>query len=121
MNPVLVFVYGSLKRGFRHHDVLGDAVFLREAHTAPGFRLVRYGGYPALAPTDVGAESVAGELYEVDVSDLPRLDAFEDVPELYQRESILLEDGTKADAYVISARRAEALPSIAGGVWREVG
>jgi gamma-glutamylcyclotransferase (GGCT)/AIG2-like uncharacterized protein YtfP len=116
---VLLFVYGSLKRGFRHHDVLGSAVFVRALRTAPGFRLVRYGNYPALAPAEESKESAAGELYEVDASDLPRLDAFEDVPELYQRESIPLEDGTHAEAYVISARRAEPLPCIAGGVWQE--
>jgi gamma-glutamylcyclotransferase (GGCT)/AIG2-like uncharacterized protein YtfP len=116
---VLVFVYGSLKRGFRHHDVLGAAVFMRALRTAPGFRLVRYGSYPALVPSEDSSESVSGELYQVDASDLPRLDQFEDVPELYQRESIPLEDGTHADAYVISARRAELLPSLTGGVWRE--
>ncbi len=119
MSPVLVFVYGSLKRGFRHHDVLGQAVFLRELRTAPGFRLVRYGQYPALVPAPDAPGSVAGELYQVDSGDLPRLDKFEDVPDLYQRDSILLEDGTPAEAYVISERRAALHPIISGGVWLE--
>ena len=44
---VRLFVYGSLKVGFRHADVLRDAIRVCSASAEP-FSLVRYGRYPAL-------------------------------------------------------------------------
>ncbi len=119
MPDVLVFVYGSLKRGFRHHSVLGSAQLVREASTAPGYRLVRYGEYPALARDPGGNERVYGELYRVAPNELPRLDAFEDVPELYQRELITLDGGEQAEAYVISADVAARHLPVPFGKWEE--
>ena len=40
---VELFVYGSLKRGFHHHDQLRDAEFRGPAETAPGHQLVLQG------------------------------------------------------------------------------
>lgn len=80
---VRLFVYGSLKRGGRHHDVLqaAGATFLAEAETAPGYRLSALDEtdeYLALERSTAGApEVVQGELYEVPESQLPALDAFE--------------------------------------------
>lgn len=83
---VRLFVYGSLKRGGRHHDVLqaASARFLGEVETAPGYRLVALdetNEYLALVPAPPARlttpEVVQGELYEVPESELPALDAFE--------------------------------------------
>jgi gamma-glutamylcyclotransferase (GGCT)/AIG2-like uncharacterized protein YtfP len=89
---VRLFVYGSLKRGGRHHDELqaAGATFLGEAETVPGYRLEALNatedetGYLALvstvstAPTAAEAPHVvSGELFEVPESQLPALDAFE--------------------------------------------
>ena len=95
---VRLFVYGSLKRAGRHHDVLqaAAATFLGEAETVPGYRLIALGEYLALVPAPPGAPGppcapcapneteteaepavVEGELYEVPESQLPALDAFE--------------------------------------------
>jgi len=137
MNSHLIFVYGSLKRGQRHHVELTGARYVGPA-CAPGARLVEYvEGYPALVPagdTDAGAPegesaAVTGELYEVDGVQLGRLDAFEDCPTLYQRETIqvtvLGASGARvstsgarvgAYAYVIEARTS-ALYRTIGGTW----
>ena len=48
MGSVRLFVYGSLKRGGRHHDELAGAVFLGPATTVPGYRLEPLGEYLAL-------------------------------------------------------------------------
>jgi gamma-glutamylcyclotransferase (GGCT)/AIG2-like uncharacterized protein YtfP len=48
MGRVRLFVYGSLKRGGRHHDELAGAVFLGLATTLPGYRLEPLGEYLAL-------------------------------------------------------------------------
>jgi|RhiMethySRZTD1v2_1073278.scaffolds.fasta_scaffold52470_5 gamma-glutamylcyclotransferase (GGCT)/AIG2-like uncharacterized protein YtfP len=113
----LLFVYGSLKRGFLHHDFLAGSAFVRAASTAPGYQLVLQGEYPALA-LDPGAPGVVeGELYLVGDELLPELDHFEGCPELYQRENVVLDDGTTALSYVISAGRAASLPRVAGAAW----
>lgn len=132
VSTVRLFVYGSLKAGFRHHDVLGGARFLARVVTARGYRLVRLAEYPALVrppPGEargrgaglqgVGVEGVGveGELYELPLSRIPELDAFEDCPELYQREFVSLEDGTEAFAYSIDAARAAGLEEVSGGSW----
>lgn len=111
-----VFVYGSLKRGFRHHDQMGGARFLRAARTAPRYTLVVAGDYPALV--DDGTTAVGGELFEVDDEHLAALDVFEDVPELYVRETIELDDGERVLAYLLPAARAAGLAPIADGNWR---
>lgn len=64
-----LFVYGSLKRGGKHHDLMAGARFLGEAATAPGFTLVALtfaeGQYWALVPEPGSAGVVPGELFEV--------------------------------------------------------
>jgi gamma-glutamylcyclotransferase (GGCT)/AIG2-like uncharacterized protein YtfP len=75
-NPVL-FVYGSLKRGGRHHAELRGAPFLGEASTAPGYALEELGEYVALVPRPHALGSVPGEVYQVDAELLAWLDEFE--------------------------------------------
>jgi gamma-glutamylcyclotransferase (GGCT)/AIG2-like uncharacterized protein YtfP len=72
-----LFVYGSLKRGGRHHAELGGAAFLGEARTAPGYGLEAVGEYWALVERPGLSGSVSGELFEVDEPLLARLDQFE--------------------------------------------
>lgn len=77
---VHLFVYGSLKRGGRHHDELEGATFLGPAETAPGYRLEPLGEYLALVEAESaepGSGCVPGELFEVPLAKLPALDAFE--------------------------------------------
>ncbi|HVY32716.1 MAG TPA: gamma-glutamylcyclotransferase family protein [Polyangiaceae bacterium] len=73
--PVRLFVYGSLKRGGRHHAELQNSRFLGEATTAPGHAVIQLGDYPALIQADDGV--VTGELFEVPESLLPALDELE--------------------------------------------
>jgi gamma-glutamylcyclotransferase (GGCT)/AIG2-like uncharacterized protein YtfP len=111
-----LFVYGSLKCGFRHHDVLAGAVFVRAAATAPGYRLVLLGEYPALT-ADPSGHRIQGELFEVGEALWPERDRVEGCPELYQRAAVLLDDGSTAQSYVISTERAAGLPHVRGALW----
>jgi gamma-glutamylaminecyclotransferase len=84
---MLLFVYGTLKRGGANHGWLAGQTFLGPARTAPGFTLYSLGEYPGLVADASDREGVAGELWAVDAACLARLDAFEGVPEkLYARE-----------------------------------
>lgn len=112
---LFLFVYGSLKSGFRHHAELRGAPRRRSARTLPLYRLVRAARYPVLL--DDGRESVSGELYRVTEELLRELDRFEG--DDYRRQVVLLDDGSRAIAYLgDSAAFADHSP-ISGGVWRE--
>jgi len=94
---VRLFVYGSLRKGERHHDRMRGAEFEGPARTTTGFRLIRHGDYPALVAGGEG--SVEGEVYRVDAALLDELDEFEGCPELYRRERVMLDDGSFAETY----------------------
>ena len=107
-----LFVYGSLKRGFRHHDLLFGARFRGEAETAAGYHLVLLGEYPALAQGGDG--TVTGELYSVDDELLARLDRFEG-PD-YERRGVRLSAEGIAHAYFARMPAIDLL-RVPGGTW----
>ncbi|GAA5645720.1 MULTISPECIES: gamma-glutamylcyclotransferase family protein [Vibrio] len=81
----LVFVYGTLRQGQRHHDFLADSQLLGSHETLPEFALYDLGSYPALIN---GHQSIQGEVYLIDDATLQRLDILEDVPVEYRRETL---------------------------------
>ena len=93
-----LFVYGTLKRGFRLHSFLKKARYLGEA-TLSGFKMYDLGWYPAIVP---GKGCVQGELYEVDWKTLLLIDEVEEEGEEYRREllEVELEDGRRLEAFV---------------------
>lgn len=111
---MLLFVYGSLRRGQHHHAELRSARYLRAARTEACYELVDLGPYPALL--DGGSTVIVGELYEVDDALLARLDAFEEVPGVYQRKRARIAD-VDATVYVMHAALAHGAPRIASGDW----
>lgn len=87
---MLLFVYGTLKRGGSNHPSLAGQRFVGDARTMPGWTLYALDGYPGLV-RDATAAGVAGELWDVDAATLARLDELEGVDEqLYAREPITL-------------------------------
>ena len=119
MASVRLFVYGSLKRAGRHHKELNSrrAVFLGEVETVAGYRLERLAGpdeYLALVkggldrgpgpepeprPRAAGETeteaAVKGELFELDESELPALDAFEGDDYVREQVHLSCEPGQK--------------------------
>jgi len=87
---IRLFVYGSLKRGARHHAELRGAAFLGEARTAEGYGLETIGEYWALVERP-GPGFVSGELFQVDEPLLQLLDEFEG--EDYRRGVVRLGGG----------------------------
>ena len=119
-DPSLLFVYGTLKRGFPNpwsRRLWSRAVFLGEA-TMPG-RLLDLGAYPALLEPASPGDLVHGEVAALrDPSLLGSLDLYEGP----QYERVLrracMRDGAERDAWVYlfraSPRRACIIP---GGRW----
>jgi gamma-glutamylcyclotransferase (GGCT)/AIG2-like uncharacterized protein YtfP len=89
--PMRIFVYGTLKRGHSNHGWMRGQQFIGPAATRPLFRLHDLGGYPGMVLAKNHGLSVQGEVWEVDVEGLKRLDELEDVSgREYVREPIPL-------------------------------
>lgn len=93
-----IFVYGTLKKGQPNYHRLfesanGKAEFLASACTSQKYPLVIASEYniPFLLNIPGQGHRVHGEIYKVDDKMLEFLDAFENVPSMYQRTPVKLE------------------------------
>ena len=106
----LVFVYGSLKRGYKLHYLLESQLSLGNAVTQPLYRLFDLGSYPGLIEWPEGL-TIHGEVYQVDADCLAQLDGVEGVAErLYVRRRISLQtsfEGKEIHAWFWLGRVAE--------------
>ena len=88
----LLFIYGSLKKGFDNHHLLSKhSKRLGKAITIGKFGMFEdsFGNYPYLVP--VPKMRIHGELYLIERRELlERLDLFEGVPDYYERKKILI-------------------------------
>jgi gamma-glutamylcyclotransferase (GGCT)/AIG2-like uncharacterized protein YtfP len=93
-----VFICGSALRGQPDHGNLQDATFIREARTAPNYRLhaVKDGWHPGIYAVKSGGISIPGELYELSSEQYDHLVATEP-PHMYPAE-VTLETGETAIA-----------------------
>jgi gamma-glutamylaminecyclotransferase len=83
----LLFVYGTLRRGFANHEAyLADAVFMGDAVTEEGFALF-VEDFPYLVKRPK-VSRIVGELYRVDGPTLKDIDCLEGHPDNYRREQI---------------------------------
>jgi gamma-glutamylcyclotransferase (GGCT)/AIG2-like uncharacterized protein YtfP len=85
-NKHLIFVYGTLKRGWGNNIILHDQRFIQECHTFESkYEMYSLGGFPGVVR---GNKRIYGELWEVDDAALKRCDTLEGHPDFYQRELI---------------------------------
>lgn len=97
----LVFVYGTLKFGFKNYSVMQQASgsFQREAITDPEYSMINMGGFPAVI---IGGDtSIHGEIFRV--KSLKLLDRLEGYPRFYDRIEIQTPMGP-AWMYVLSSK-----------------
>jgi gamma-glutamylaminecyclotransferase len=95
----LLFVYGTLKRGFHNNRRLSSARFVASLQTIPGYQLYSYDGLPIMIFSG-GESRVHGELYEVSRGVLEKIDKMEAHTEMYRRETIIVEGSREAQAYI---------------------
>ena len=88
----MLFVYGSLKKGFDNHHLLSKHTRrIGKAITVSKFGMFEdsFGNYPYLIP--VPQMRIHGELYEIRRKELlEKLDRFEGHPDYYVRKKILV-------------------------------
>ena len=114
-----LFVYGTLMRGGVRHLLLAGQRFLGEARTLPLYALFDLGAYPGMVGRAADGRAVAGELYEVAVGLIPRLDSAEGAPTLFRLEPIAVEgrEGTVfAYFYQRSVEGRRFVPAIDGSI-----
>jgi gamma-glutamylaminecyclotransferase len=94
-----LFVYGTLKRGFRNVGLMAGQTYVGPVVTAPRYRLYDLGDHPGLVE-DGNGRAVRGEVWEVTAEGLARVDEFEASDEgEFRRGEIELADGSAAQAY----------------------
>jgi len=111
---VLVFVYGTLKRGHGNHHWLAGAPFMGEAALL-NVVLHDLGPFPMAVP---GEGLVRGEVYAIDAAGLARLDRLEGYPRLYDRRPLPLADGRTAWVYLGRPHQVRNVSAIVDGRWR---
>jgi gamma-glutamylaminecyclotransferase len=98
------------------HGLLDGAAALGPARTKPAYDLFDLGPYPALV--DGGATAIVGEVVEVTVPMLAAIDLHEEVPRLFKRRPVDLEDGRSVDAYLLDREQVRGRRRIRSGDWR---
>lgn len=86
-----VFVYGTLKSGYRNNQWLGDSTCEGQGITCDKWAMIDGPGYPyLLQPSDSG-HNIIGEIYSVASLTLKCLDQLEGAPHHYHRQLIDVE------------------------------
>jgi gamma-glutamylaminecyclotransferase len=112
-----LFVYGTLMRGGVRHHLLADQRFLGEARTLPLYALFDLGAYPGMVRRAADGRAVAGELYEVAVGLIPRLDSAEGAPTLFRLEPVAVDGCDGAVSAYLYQRSVEGAPLCSGDRW----
>lgn len=85
----LVFVYGTLKKGYGNHRLLTGAEFVGNFATAPDYKIYCNGAYPYMVEVGAGkGVPVEGEIYRISDEEQQRCDRLEGHPHMYLRKSI---------------------------------
>jgi len=83
-----IFVYGTLREGCGNWVGLLSPLRGTEAKTNEKYRMLSYGGFPAVYKAEKGGVKITGELFAVDTTTLERVDRLEGNPTWYKREEI---------------------------------
>ena len=67
-DQLLLFTYGTLKRGEKNHPAIMSDMYLRETSTSRNYMLVDLGPYPGMIENLKDGFSVKGELFKIPIS-----------------------------------------------------
>lgn len=114
--PLIVAVYGSLKRGFYNHHLLQHSAFLADG-TVDGYAMYSLGSYPMVIR---GRGAISVELFDIDQATLARLDRLEGFPHYYGREVVTVSTPhcpVEAWLYVGQPHQVKWQPRVSSGCW----
>ena len=94
----LLFVYGSLKRGYEYSDYLREQTFIGEGILS-GYQLLCFGDYPAIIKADHEGRQVKGEVYQVSAAALAAIDLLEG--DEYKRISVKVEVAGRTECALV--------------------
>lgn len=120
--PVLMAVYGTLKRGFGNNYLLKDAKFMGRHITEPKYTMYSRGGFPI--SVDRGTTPLTCEIFEVtDPNTVSRVNALEGFSGVkgssenwYDRQTIPTEYG---DAEIYIMHEPQNLSVVENGNWKD--
>ena len=112
----LLFVYGTLKKGFRNQTYLHGAIFMGEHRTHECYSMYDFNTYPAVS--ERGGDAISGEVYRINPNHLAAIDALECCPEFYQRISISTPFG-EAWMYIVEQSLCHDKPRLSG-YWQTI-
>lgn len=115
-DQLLLFTYGTLKRGEKNHPAIMSDMYLRETFTSRNYMLVDLGPYPGMIENLKDGFSVRGELFKIPIYMLEDLDKIEGSPNLFKLEPITLADGSKAFAYLYK-QNIDETKILYKGIW----
>lgn len=91
---MIVFVYGTLKRGFSNYHHLANSDFLGKAKLKiADHSLFDVGPFPVILETRGNSSTIAGELFEITPGVLQALDRLEGG--LYFRKTMIISSGRR--------------------------
>lgn len=97
---MIIFVYGTLKKGFKAHDLLATSTFLGTVYTKPLYRLFSKYYYPCMISCAIDGKKIQGEIYSIDYSTLKRLNEYEGTASgLYSLEVIEIDTSSLQNNY----------------------
>lgn len=110
--PILVAVYGSLRKGMGNHALLarGNAVHL-STERVKGWDMYSLGAFPFIRE---GGGEITIEVYAVDSQTFSNLDRLEGYPSFYDRELI---ETSKGNAWVYFIDSSPNSRPVTSGDW----
>ena len=111
----LMFVYGTLKKGYGNHHIMKPAVFVGD-DTISG-TMYSFGDYPAIV---AGKDIIHGELWKISTEQRKRIDHMEGHPFLFKRLLTHTRSGKFAWVYWFQAAEKlsqEKIPILHSGRW----
>lgn len=123
MEPVYLFVYGTLKRGHGNNIVLGNSEFCFKYVTAPIYTMVTNGWFPIVKRG--GTTAITGEVYKVTdqniLNNVYRLERYTGTPghpdNWYDVDELNLNDLYTASMFVMNADKYPKLKVIPNGIF----
>lgn len=78
-------VYGSLRASMYNHDLLNSSQLVETKTVNVPFKMVSFGGYPALIPDNDKSHDVVFEIYTVNDNVYRNIEILEGFPDFYQK------------------------------------